>query len=335
MAVKTDAGVAETSAVIILNPSAGGGRGRRASSLLEAEASDWERRPPLLTTTGRGDATALARRCAEDGVRLVIAAGGDGTAHEVVQGLLEVADGGEGPTLGYLPLGTGCDLALALGLPRQPGGLLGRLRRGTDVRVDVGVLEADDDRRQLRRWFLNAANIGLGPAVAARVSASERLRRWGTPAYLMAAARALLRTTPQLLRWETDEGEGGEGPVVNLSVCNGPSFGGGMRPCPDAGLDSGRLHVAVVRPLNLLAALGQIPRLMHGRLDHPAIRNFSCREIRISGRQERIGQREVEPIPVEVDGEISGPLPVRLHVRPRGLKVRLPRDVARSFTGSD
>jgi len=364
MAVKTGSSVAEVPAAIILNPTAGAGRGRRARSILEAAAGAWSPRPRLMITAAPGDATALARRCSEEGAGLVIAAGGDGTAHEVVRGLMEFAGaGGAPPTFGYVPLGTGCDLAIALGLPREPGGLLEDLRAGSDVRIDVGELETEGPRPQ-RRWFLNAANVGLGPIVAERVASSPRLRRWGTPAYLVAAARALLRMSPRDLSWETDEGRVGEGPVVNLSVCNGPSFGGGMRPCPDATLESGRLHVAVVEPLGVPAALGQIPRLMRGRrLDHPSIHNFSCREIRIASRrpgettgppagqaregaagpsrQEPAGRTaqearagDAEGVPVEIDGEISGPLPVRLRVVPRGLAVRLPREGARSFDGS-
>lgn len=360
MTVKTAAGAPDAPTAIILNPTAGAGRGRRWRTLLEAEAAGWRPRPRLLATAAPGDATALARRCVKEGARLVIAAGGDGTAHEVVQGLLQAAEeGGEAPTFGYVPLGTGCDLGIALGLPREPSGLLERLRHGGDVRIDVGLLEAADGR-PLRRWFLNAANVGLGPRVAERVAGSPRLRRWGTPAYLMAATHALVRMTPWRLRWETDGGRTGEGPVINLSVCNGPSFGGGMRPCPEAGLTSGRLHVAVVEPLGVLAALRQIPRLMGGRpLVHPSIHNFSCREIRISSEathraEDRATHRAEDPatrraedrgsgragadvpggLPVEVDGEISGPLPVRLSVVPRGLAVRLPEDGARSFDGS-
>ncbi|MFQ5742737.1 MAG: diacylglycerol/lipid kinase family protein [Acidobacteriota bacterium] len=304
-----------SSTTLIFNPTAGAGRARRHRAELEAELQRWPFPPEVVETEGRGHATELAMAAVHSGASMVIAAGGDGTAHETVQGLLTAADGKRETTFAYLPLGTGCDFATSLGLPHDLRAVARGLPHGRDLRIDVGVAEQSGRDGVCPRYFLNAANVGLGPEVAARVAKSRWLRQLGTPAYLLAAIPALIKVRPQEVCWRTDEGLSGAGPLLNLSACNGPSFGGGMRPCPQAALTSGRLHVAVVGPLGIIAAARQIPRLMRGRrLDHAAVKNFSCRALQIDG----------PPLPVETDGEVEGELPTCLSVRPGGLLVRLP-----------
>lgn len=300
---------------IILNLTAGGGRARRLWQRVRGELEKWPNQPAILETEAEGHATQLAHVAVDGGSPLVIAAGGDGTAHEVVQGLMEKSGGLAGVSFGHLPLGTGGDLAFGLGLPQRPDGILSRLRPGREVRVDIGVAELTTSDGPTVRYFLNAANIGIGPAVAQRVRSSRWMRRVGTPAYLIAAIGELMRARPRTVAWRADEGQGNEGPLLNLSVCNGPSFGGGMRPCPDATFDSGLLHAAMVGPMGFFAALRQMPRLMKGvELDHPAISNFTCRSLELEGA----------PLDVETDGEVAGRLPARLSVRPGGLLVRMP-----------
>jgi diacylglycerol kinase family enzyme len=166
-----------------------------------------------------------------------------------------------------------------------------------------------------RRYFLNAANVGLGPAVARRVKESPRLVKLGKLAYVLASVRELSAARPQPLSWRTDAGETGRQPVLNLFVCNGPSLAGGMRPCPDASLTDGILHVAVVGALGRPAAFAQMGRLARGRpFDHPEIRTFTCRSIELEG----------PAIDVETDGEIAGRLPARIAVLAGALRVRLP-----------
>jgi len=302
-------------ALVILNPAAGAGRARRGWERVRPELRHWRTEPEVVETAAAGHATELARAAVAAGAGLVIAAGGDGTAHEVVQGLMEAGAGEAGTAFAHLPLGTGCDLATGLGLPRQPAGLLRRLRAGRDAWIDVGVAEMAGAQGSARRYFLNAANVGLGPAVARRVKESPRLVKLGKLAYVLASVRELSAARPQPLSWRTDAGETGRQPVLNLFVCNGPSLAGGMRPCPDASLTDGILHVAVVGALGRPAAFAQMGRLARGRpFDHPEIRTFTCRSIELEG----------PAIDVETDGEIAGRLPARIAVLAGALRVRMP-----------
>ena len=324
----------EQRTIVIFNPAAGAGQAGRRRLLLEESFSRWTARPRIIETERPGHATELARESASRGDHMVIAAGGDGTAHEAIQGLLDYertsADregpgtrGGEGagevsglPVFAYLPLGTGCDFAIALNLTRDIRKLVEQLQHGEDLRIDVGVAELSGPEGQTIRYFINAANIGLGPQVADHVRRSVWLRRWGKLAYVFATLIALPGARPRPLIWRTDEGLEGNRPVFHLSACNGPTFGGGLSPCPDATLTSGRLHVAMGCDLSRLEVIRQMPRLMRGtRLDHPEILSFSCRSVELRGADIR----------VETDGEVGGGLPARLYVRPGGLVVRVPR----------
>jgi diacylglycerol kinase (ATP) len=213
-------------------------------------------------------------------------------------------------------MGTGCDFAIALDLSSDVERLTGQLARGEDQRIDVGVAELSGPKGVTIRYFINAANIGLGPQVADHVRRSIWLRRWGKLAYVFATLIALPGARPRPLVWRTDDGREGERPVFHLSACNGPTFGGGLSPCPQATLTSGRLHVAMGCNLSRLEVIRQMPRLMRGtHLDHPEILSFDCRSIELSGSDIR----------VEADGEVDGSLPAKLSVRPGGLLVRVPR----------
>jgi diacylglycerol kinase (ATP) len=324
----------ERGTTVIFNPAAGAGQAGRRRLLLERSFESWSPLPGIVETERPGHATELAREAASRGDGMVIAAGGDGTAHEAIQGLLDhegafgagetstPKDGaGSGevsdlPLFAYLPLGTGCDFAIALNLTRDIAKLVEQLQHGEDVRIDVGVAELSGPEGPTTRYFINAANIGLGPQVADHVRRSLWLRRWGKLAYVFATLIALPGARPRRLIWRTDEGLEGDRPVFHLSACNGPTFGGGLSPCPDATLKSGRLHVAMGCDLSRLEVIRQMPRLMRGaQLDHPEIFSFDCLSLELRGADIR----------VETDGEVGGGLPARLSVRPGGLVVRVPR----------
>jgi diacylglycerol kinase family enzyme len=168
---------------------------------------------------------------------------------------------------------------------------------------------------RVRRYFLNAATVGLGPAVARRVKGSTSLQRLGRYAYTIASLQEIFSARPYQISWQTDNGRYGDELVLHMFINNGPSVAGGMRPSPQATFTSGELHVVVVGALGLGAALAQFRRLDR-RLpfEHPDIQAFACRSIDLAGPE----------LDVETDGEIAAGLPARLSVRAGGLLVRMP-----------
>lgn len=301
--------------ILILNPTARRGKAGRAWERLKSELRYWRTMPEVVETQYPGHGTELARQATAAGASLVIAAGGDGTAHEVVQGLMEAEAGAEGTAFAHLPLGTGCDLARGLGLPTNPSGILRGLRTGKDIYLDVGVADMSMGAETVRRYFLNAATVGLGPAVVRRVQGSKALRRFGKRAYTLAALQEIFSARPYQISWQTDDGRRDDAMVLQMFISNGPSVAGGMRPSPEASFMNGELHVVIIGALSVGAALAQFRRLDRGRpFNHPDIRSFACRSIDLDGPE----------LEVETDGEIAARLPARLSVRAGGLLVRMP-----------
>jgi YegS/Rv2252/BmrU family lipid kinase len=240
---------------------------------------------------------------------LVVAVGGDGTVHEVVNGLL--SEPGPPPTLAHVAVGTGCDFARGLGI--SPASLPRDLAADelSEVAIDAGRVDFLDSGE--RRWFINACNVGLGPIVARRI-ARAGWRRAGRAAYMLAAGLTILAAPPVRLRARVDGHETIDRQTLNLSICNGRYFGGGMQPCPDASVYSRKLHLAWVGAMGRPAALARLPGLLAGRLRrHSALWVSGALEIVISGESE-----------VEVDGEVPGRLPARFSIAPAVLKVLAP-----------
>jgi len=301
--------------VIILNPAAGAGRARRLWPKVRDELRYWRVMPDVIETEDAGHATELAKDAVARGSSLVIAAGGDGTAHEVVQGLMDAAAGSSGTAFGHLPLGTGCDLAAGLGLPHKPAGLLRRMRKGRNTYIDIGVAEISAGASTVRRYFFNAATVGLGPNVARRFRASKRAQKLGKLGYSLISIQELFGARPYQVSWKTDDGRGDDTLLLNLFVCNGPTLAGGMRPSPEASFSSGVLHVVIAGSLSLPSALNQFRRMSQNLpFTHPEIQSFTCRSIDLEGPD----------LDVETDGEIAGGLPARIWVRSSGLLVRMP-----------
>ena len=301
--------------VVILNPAARRGRAQRAWARVSNELRSWRIMPEVIETRYPGHGTELAKHAAAAGASVVIAAGGDGTAHEVVQGLMEVKAGASGTAFAHLPLGTGCDLARGLGLPPNPSGILRGLSTGENTYLDVGVADMSVGAETVRRYFLNAATVGLGPAVARRVQRSKGLQRFGKHVYTLASLRELFSARPHQISWRTDDGREDDALVLHMFISNGPSVAGGMRPSPGASFVNGELHVVIVGALSLGAALAQFRRLSRKRpFNHPDIRTFACGSIELDGPE----------LDVETDGEIAAGLPARLWVRAGGLLVRMP-----------
>ena len=246
------------SALVVLNPAARGGRARRARPALDAALARAGIEATVAETAGPGDAERIAR---DADAALVVAAGGDGTVHEVVNGL--AGRGRGGPALGVLPLGTGDDVAAALGVPA-------RLDRAVDalatppVPIDLGRVRWDDAGGTHTRWFANCLGAGFD-AHAARLA---RETKWigGRAAYLAAVLRTLWawRRPDVHVRIAVDGVPAFEGPLFLCETGNGHSVGGGFLLTPDARPDDGALDVCVVRHLPPSRAVRLLPRSLDG-----------------------------------------------------------------------
>src|SRR5436190_9040128 len=161
---------------VVLNPIAGGGRLKRHWPEVAASLNKHFGEFELRETQAEGDAERLALDLAASGFELVIAAGGDGTASEVADGLLQAFDeSGRTTELGLLPCGTGIDFARGLGLPNEVDAVLKRIAEAKARKVDAGrICYIDDHGALASRHFVNIASLGLSGATDRAVNADKR-----------------------------------------------------------------------------------------------------------------------------------------------------------------
>lgn len=299
---------------IIINPSAGGGRGSAAWDGLKVELRRLGVRYDALFTQAPGDGERLARERAHD-TNVIVAVGGDGTLHEVGNGIL--CDGAPPPELsiGLVPAGTGNDFARTLGIPASPREALKVLTGGARRALDVG--------RVNDRCFFNVSGVGFDARVAHEVSKMGKYLR-GSPAYVMAALRLLPRLKNPTLEFRAEGVHLVQSTLLAaVGICR--YYGGGMMVCPHASEDDGLFDVCVAGDLGRMEALRALVTAFKGK--HVNLPKFSYHTVR---RMEILGPRDVM---VHADGQVIGHLPVRYEVMPRALRV-LSRPIAAGEGGS-
>jgi diacylglycerol kinase (ATP) len=270
--------------LVILNPVAGRGRLRREwprmARALRAAGLAFE----VAETRAPGEGIALAERAARE-FEVVVAAGGDGTVHEVVNGLLR-AQGGA--AFGVLPLGSGDDFVKMLPA-RHP---VERLARGAARAFDAGRIRAGTTTR----YFANGMDIGFGAHGAYNVRKVPRFLT-GLGAYLGTLAITLVRYPILRVSVQLDGGATLTQDTAMAAVMNGRAFGGSFHVCPQARADDGELDVFLAEGIGRLAILGLVPKIMRGaHAGDPRIRLSRARRVLIES---------AGPLLVEADGEIA------------------------------
>lgn len=292
--------------VVVVNPAAGGGR---AGALWEKLLRD---APELAAARLVAAADAESCRRQLDGelagdAEAVVALGGDGTAHLVVNRLLE-RGAGERVAFGLIPAGTGSDLARCLGLPQRPLDGWRRLRDAAPRPIDA--LEVTTDAGA-RRFVVNVASAGVSGAVDERVNAIADRGRF---TYQRQTLAALWHYQPVPCRVLADGEELYDGGFFVVAVANGRSFGRGMRIAPRASLDDGLADVVLVEALPFWQVPLRMPRLLAGRhLEMDVVRFTQARTVRLEPRGEMP--------PFDVDGEVMASGPATIRVLPGALRV--------------
>lgn len=274
-----------TTAKIIVNPYAGRWKAKAAIPEIERACREIGLEYELVVTEGPGHGIALAREAALAGFSPIVSAGGDGSINEVLNGLMHAAGDGVAGPLGIIPLGSADDFADMLGLEKKVAGACRVIQAGHVRTVDVGLVNG--------RYFDNNSAVGLEPMVTITQAAMKRLK--GTPRYVVAALKAILRHRPWRMRLAWDDGRY-EGPVTLVSVGNTRRTGGVFWMTPRAELDDGLLDFVFAGDLGRFKLLRLLPTTFNGsHIEHPEVSY---------ARMTRLTIECDPPTPIQTDGEV-------------------------------
>ncbi len=300
--------------LLVVNPRAGRGDQQVLERLVAAlHARGVE--PVIARTTRAGDAGPMTREAVLSGRRLVVGVGGDGTVHEIVNGLIDAETGevfGDDPVLGVVSSGSGCDLMRTFGLDRSPEVLADHLLTGDTMMIDLGRARTTQPDGSVQvRLFANVAEAGYGGTVT---HLANRLpRRLGRARY----AAAIVGSAPSFRRVSAtvtvDNGTVTE-PMSNVVIANGQFFGGGLKVAPRALPTDGRFNVQTWggRPVDVLLAQPQLRNGTHLRRDD--VREWQSQVVVVDADR---------PLRIEADGEVLGTSPASFDLLPGALRLKI------------
>lgn len=285
---------------IIANPVSGRGLARRVGEqvvdLLHARGVNAD----LMLSEAPGDCERIAREVLAQGVRQVAACGGDGTVHEVINGLAN-----SDAVFGVVPCGRGNDLARALGLSRDVKDVVNTLVHGVDRAIDLGKVGD--------RFFATVASLGFDTAVAQRARSRPSILG-GTASYYLAVLQTLSGYRSPLVRLRGDFGVF-EGRVLLAATANAPFYGSGVKIAPDAIVDDGMLDVCIVADVSRWMVLRMFLSAYSGaHVGHSAVRVVQTRTLQIESD---------DSLWIFADGEPMCEVPAVIEVVPGALKVRV------------
>jgi diacylglycerol kinase (ATP) len=292
---------------IIFNPTAKGNKARHFRHHLDEFAAECT----LKLTTGVGDARKLATQAVEEGFEIIVAAGGDGTLNEVLNGIFNAPNGFERARLGVLPLGTVNVFAREVQIPLKLERAWETLRNGRETLIDLGVVDYEENGVPARRCFAQLAGAGLDARAIELVNWRLK-KKIGPLAYVVAGLKALMEGQTKI---KVTSGKS-EGAGELVLIGNGSLYGGEFRIFPPADMRDGLLEACVFSKVNWLTLFRCAPRLLiRGTLPRAATANYQSETLTLTSASR---------VPFEVDGEFAGYLPATFSMRRMQLRVIVP-----------
>lgn len=266
---------------LIVNPAAGNGKAMRVGAQMARALEDRGVAHTVSHTEGAGHATLLAEEAARQGVKTVIAVGGDGTVCEAARGLL-----GTETALGIIPAGTGNDVVKILGTPKGPGEALSFILSSSPRKLDAGKVND--------LLFLNVCGTGFDVCVLDYALSAKKYVQGMLP-YLYGVIRTIFTYRPVEATFDVDGEPTQTKKVLLLVVANGRYIGGGMNVAPEARPDDGLFDLVTVDALPRWTLPFQLPKLLRERIfDIPGTQMRRCRRVTLTAKNMRIN----------LDGEI-------------------------------
>ena len=296
--------------VFLVNPASANGKTEKRWPQIARAAHAAGLRGEAIFSERAGQLGELAREAADDGASLLVVVGGDGTVHEVVNGIA----GREGVELALIPRGTGWDFARTHAIPKRLGDALRIATDGTARPFDLGRVSYQTDGGRAAAWLANMASVGMTGAVAAK--ANSTTKALGAKAsYLLALGVVFARWQNVHLKVDVDT-ETREALMEDAIVAVGRYLAGGMMITPDAEPDDGLFDVLLIGDLTKTELVRVMPKIYRGtHLPHPKGEVLRGRTVSIEAD---------EPLPIQLDGEQPGTTPARFEIVPAAIRLRVP-----------
>ena len=299
---------------------------KKAAVMLEQAGVPYK----AMFTGGEDNAIEISRKASAAGYRRFVAVGGDGTVHDVLNGIASYVYSSDVSevvlsdfTLGVLPVGSGNDWVKSTGVPRDVRGAVDVLAEGHTGQQDVvrvSILDRQDHEVVKRvSYMANVGGVGLDARVCEIVNRKKEAGKRGKKLYVGALLYCIRHRVPVRARVICDGEEVFAGKYLSIAFGVGKYSGGGMRQTPLAELGDGLLDIAVIPDIPLMVIAKEVPKLFTGTFHTVSVlTQAKCREVLV------IPYSEADAEPVEVDGEVVGRAPVRMEVMSEHINVVMP-----------
>ena len=276
---------------LILNPMADMGRAWKTANALRPIAQEFKGELTWSGTVYPTHAIELAKQAAEEGCDLVIAMGGDGTAHEVMNGLMQIPEH-KRPVMGVVPIGSGNDFAYSIGITQKSDHALAHALNAQNIHaVDIGLMTDEHGRKE---YFDNTLGIGFDAVVTIRSHKLPIVK--GFLMYLTAVIQTIiLNHDPARVQIETEKNKW-EDTMLMFTLCNGPREGGGFMLSPNSKNDDGLMEFVAVKKVSRATMFRLVPEFMKGT-------HMRFKQVQM-GEFQKLTLVSDRPLYIHADGEI-------------------------------
>jgi len=264
-------------------------------------------------TERQGHGVDLALEAIHENATFIIAAGGDGTLNEVVNGVMKASEEQrQRVSIGIFPLGTGNDFARTAKMFKTVEELADVIKAGKSRKIDVGLLEYHDENgEKINRYFDNIADIGVGAKTVEYVNKSKKTLG-STLTFFLGVLRAFWGYKRQSVHVKANDFQW-IGKVVAVCLANGQYFGSGLGIAPGASLDDGKLSVVIIGNIRIIHFLWYLPKVRKlQKINHPEIHYYQLEACEITGQ---------DKYPIEMDGEKIGQMPLSAKIVPGAIRI--------------
>ena len=299
---------------VVVNPTSGGGKGLTDFPHISKLLRDNNIQHEAVFTEHKHHATALTVHAINSGYRHIIVVGGDGTLHEVVNGLfIQKCTEPKEITIAVISAGTGNDWIRMFGIPTRYSEAIRAIKEGCTFLQDVAEVEYEESKYRQTRYMANVAGLGFDAAVIKRTISSKAKGVLGRGGYLWCLVRSFFSHKSTGVKIWIDDRLVFNDLLFSIAIGVGKYNGGGIQQLPDAVADDGILDVTLIRPVHWWHVVFRLRRLFNGTI-------YSIGHV-THARGKKIHIESSPEMPLEIDGELYSGTPVELRVKHREVRV--------------